>query len=248
MATAIWNYDQTFDAVRVSATQWNELYEYALANDPKLAGQMSGALQGKILGNAGTSVVVSGAMAKTLQKAAQLKSGIGKPPPTATSPSGTKHPLLDDAIPRNGDRPVVNQGALSTCGHNSCGMVLDTMGKPVNIVGLINKTPPTPGGITSMQVAGILKSEGVEASAWAGRKVSDISRYTSNGTPIVVRIIDKNGGSGFSHFVVVDGVTSRNGIPVVAIRDPWGKQYFSPVTTFERNFTGEVIVPKGWQK
>lgn len=127
-------------------------------------------------------------------------------------------------------------------------MLLDTMGKPVNIVDLINKTPPTQGRITSMQVAGILKSESVEASTWAGRKVSNISHYTSNGTPIVVRIIDKNGGSGFSHFVVADGVTSRNGIPVVAIRDPWGKQYFSLVTTFEKNFTGEVIVPKGWQK
>lgn len=61
-------------------------------------------------------------------------------------------------------------------------------------------------------------------------------------------IVDKAGGSSFSHFVVVDGVTTRNGIAVVAIRDPWGKQYFSPAGTFEKNFTGEVIVPKGWQK
>ncbi|WP_272574464.1 VENN motif pre-toxin domain-containing protein, partial [Providencia sp. PROV259] len=76
LATAIWNYDQTIDAIKVSATQWNELYEYALANDPKLAGQMSGALQGKILGNAGTSVVVSGAAAKTIQKIAQMESGV----------------------------------------------------------------------------------------------------------------------------------------------------------------------------
>ncbi|MEX9874708.1 hypothetical protein AB7W40_13930 [Providencia rettgeri] len=76
LATAIWNYDQTIDAIKVSAIQWNELYEYALANDPKLAGQMSGALQGKILGNAGTSIVVSGAAAKTIQKIAQMESGV----------------------------------------------------------------------------------------------------------------------------------------------------------------------------
>lgn len=71
-----------------------------------------------------------------------------------------------------------------------------------------------------------------------------MARYTSNGTPVVVRVADKIGGSDFSHFVVVDGVTTRNGIPVVAIRDPHGMQYFSPVTTFERSFTGEVVVPR----
>lgn len=76
LGSAIWNYDQTIDAIKVSATQWNELYEYALANDPKLAGQMVGSLQGKMLGNIGTSVVVSGAAAKTIQKVAQMESGI----------------------------------------------------------------------------------------------------------------------------------------------------------------------------
>lgn len=76
----------------------------------------------------------------------------------------------------------------------------------------------------------------------------DLFHYTSNGTPVIARIADKTGGSSFSHFVVVDGVTTRNGISVVAIRDPWGKQYFSPVSTFEKNFTRDVVVPKGWQK
>lgn len=34
LSTAISNYDQTIDAIKVSAIQWNELYEYTLANDP----------------------------------------------------------------------------------------------------------------------------------------------------------------------------------------------------------------------
>ncbi|WP_374448460.1 hemagglutinin repeat-containing protein [Providencia sp.] len=98
LATAIWNYDQTIDAIKVSATQWNELYEYALANDPKLAGQMSGALQGKILGNAGTSIVVSGAAAKTIQKIAQMESGVKFLPDA----HGKTHPTIvkgDAAVP-----------------------------------------------------------------------------------------------------------------------------------------------------
>ena len=120
--------------------------------------------------------------------------------------ASSRHPLLDDALPRNGDRGIVDQGISPTCGHNSCGMVLDTMGKPVDIASLISNTPPSAGGITSLQVSKILKSEGVDAVAWNNRGVSDLSRYTANGTP-VVRIIDKTGGSSFSHFVVVDGVT-----------------------------------------
>lgn len=88
-----------------------------------------------------------------------------------------------------------------------------------------------------------MKSQGVDATAFSGRNVNDLARYTQNGTPVVVRIADP-GVSDFSHFVVVDGVTMRNGVQVVAIRDPQGAQYFSPVTTFNKSFTGEVIVPK----
>jgi len=158
--------------------------------------------------------------------------------------TGARNPLLDDAIPRNGDRLVVNQGPVPTCGHNSCGMVLNTLGKDVDVEALIQKLPPSEKGIFAQDVAVLMKSEGVPASAFGNRNVADLARYTSNGTPVVVRLFDKSGGSDFSHFVVVDGVTTKNGIPVVAIRDPHGTQYFSPVTTFERNFSGEVVVPR----
>ena len=94
------------------------------------------------------------------------------------------------------------------------------------------------------QVDDLMKAEGVSASAFSNRNVADLARYTSAGAPVVVRIVDKTRGSDFSHFVVVDGVTTRNGVSVVAIRDPHGTQYFSPVTTFERNFSGEVVVPR----
>jgi filamentous hemagglutinin len=43
---------------------------------------------------------------------------------------------------------------------------------------------------------------------------------------------------------VVDGVTKKNGVEVVAIRDPNGMQYFSPSATFKYAFTGEVVVPR----
>ncbi|WP_372238203.1 cysteine peptidase family C39 domain-containing protein [Pseudomonas sp. R11-23-07] len=131
-----------------------------------------------------------------------------------------------------------------TCGHNSCGMVLDTLGKEVDIGSLIQRIAPSEGGIYARDVASLMTSEGVPASAFGSRNVADLARYTGDGTPVVVRIVDNTKGTDFSHFVVVDGVTTRNGISVVAIRDPHGTQYFSPVSTFQRNFSGEVVVPR----
>lgn len=87
-----------------------------------------------------------------------------------------------------------------------------------------------------------VESRSVTANAYRRRNVDDLARYTADGTPVVVRMEDKT--TGFSHFVVVDGVTTKNGIEVVAVRDPNGAQYFSPRATFKQYFTGEVVVPR----
>ncbi|WP_276312244.1 hemagglutinin repeat-containing protein [Variovorax guangxiensis] len=163
--------------------------------------------------------------------------------------TAAKNPLLVDSIPRNGNRLVLDQGMAPTCGHNSCGMVLDTLGNSVDVAKLIEKVPPGDLGIFPKQVEALMKAEGVDAVALGRRNVDDLARYTADGVPVVVRIVDKTGGTDFSHFVVVDGVTTRNGVRVVAIRDPQGKQYFSqqyfsPAGTFQTNFTGDVILPK----
>lgn len=75
----------------------------------------------------------------------------------------------------------------------------------------------------------------------AGNRGVKIRVWKINLSPL---IFDHTNGTRFSHFVVVDGVTTRNGVAVVAIRDPHGVQYFSPVRTFEKNFSGEVVVPR----
>ncbi|ELY2591449.1 hemagglutinin repeat-containing protein [Cronobacter sakazakii] len=76
MASAIWNYDKTYDAIKISVTQWNDLLDYALLNDPELAGEMVGSTQGKIIGNMGATFVLSGAAAKLVQKAARMESNV----------------------------------------------------------------------------------------------------------------------------------------------------------------------------
>ncbi|NWD72287.1 hypothetical protein HX870_32255 [Pseudomonas gingeri] len=158
--------------------------------------------------------------------------------------TGARNPLLEDAILRSGDRLVVNQGPVPTCGHNSCGMGLDIVCKEVDIEIFIQKLPPSEKEIFARDVAGLMNSEGVPASAFGSRNVADFARYTGDGTPVVVRIVDNTKGTEFSNFVVGDGVATRNGISVVAIRDPHGAQYFSLVSTFQRNFSGEVVVPR----
>lgn len=48
--------------------------------------------------------------------------------------------------------------------------------------------------------------------------------------------------------MIVDGITRKNGIQVVAIRDPAGsgKQFFSPVSEFQEFFcSGNVVRPIG---
>ena len=73
------------------------------------------------------------------------------------------------------------------------------------------------------------------------RYPGELVKGAQNGTPVVatIRFPDDT-----FHAVVIDGITTRNGVRVVAIRDPHGVQYFSPVDTFRRTFTGIVTVPR----
>lgn len=153
-----------------------------------------------------------------------------------------KHPLTADSIPRNSDRLVISQGKTPTCGPTSCVMALDTHGKTVDVGVLIDRMGPEPRGITMQEVEDLLRSEGVSASLFRGRNVKDLARYTQDGLPVIVRIRNKE--NGFSHAVVVDAVTTRHRMQVVAIRDPHGKQYYSPASTFSKYFSGEVVITR----
>jgi len=104
------------------------------------------------------------------------------------------NPLLADALPRNGDRAVYGQGeGTVTCGHNSCGMVLDTMGKPVDVGDLVAKIPPGELGIRRDQVASLFRANGVDAVHVENKNIDDLARLTANGTPVVVRVREGEG-------------------------------------------------------
>jgi filamentous hemagglutinin len=77
------------------------------------------------------------------------------------------------------------------------------------------------------------------ARALTDQTIESLTRATAKGDPAIA-LVDLDRGR---HFVVVDGVTSRQGQKVVAIRDPAnGRQYFTPVEEFSERFSGEAVL------
>jgi hypothetical protein len=175
--------------------------------------------------------------------------GVPDAPEVAGIPNlRTGDALAVGAIPRNTNRAVIGQGeGTVTCTQTSCGMVLDTLGRPVDPIEIIRQRAPGANGLPATEIPILFRNNGIDAISYSRRSVDDLARYTANGTPVIATV---RNADGTFHAVVVDGVTTRsiNGVPtrVVAIRDParGGSSYFSPATVFQSNFSGFVTVPR----
>jgi RHS repeat-associated protein len=156
------------------------------------------------------------------------------------------------SLPRSGNRLVLNQLDVPDYGYFACeptstAMVLDTLGLPYNIDTLIvqTKLPQYKTGTYPKDVAFTLRRNGVAAArAVSGLSVEDLANATSKGQPAITWVdLKQLDGRPRPHFVIVDGITTRQGQRVVAIRDPaGGKQYFTPVEEFAQRFTGNAIL------
>lgn len=164
---------------------------------------------------------------------------VSTPYPRPSAQQIASHPLLKDSMPRQGDRLLLNQGPYPTCGHTSCAMVLDTTGNSADLPSMLARYNRATSG---PEVVAMLKSNGQSNATFAvGKSVSDLGALATNGKPAIAMI---RFGPTSNHWVVVDGITTRMGIQVVAIRDPWGYQYFSPLSTFKNSFNGQVVYLK----
>lgn len=148
-------------------------------------------------------------------------------------------------IVRTNDRGgvLVQPNGSVTCGQHACGMVLNTQGRPVAVDDIISSRPPDfVNGSSQTQLQRALRDNGVGSTAFSGRTVEDLGRYTSGGRPAIATV---QTGPNSYHAVVVDGVTRRGGQQVVAIRDPAGGTnggvYYETVSSFQTRFTGDVI-------
>ncbi|WP_109400736.1 cysteine peptidase family C39 domain-containing protein [Proteus sp. TJ1640] len=147
---------------------------------------------------------------------------------------------LSTSIVRNGERLVLNQRNLPTCGPNSCAMVMDTSGLKHDLGKLITDAKVTSQGARMNNLASAMRNQGLTDARFISRvSVEDLAAATSKGNPAIVAMKLDRGG----HAVVVDGITVRNGKTVVAIRDPaLGRQYFTPIDEFKSKFIGQAII------
>jgi filamentous hemagglutinin len=120
-------------------------------------------------------------------------------------------------------------------------MVLNDNGLWVNITQAAQDANLVPGvGTNVVGLTKTLQNNGLSSANWAlSQSVDDLAAATANGNSAIARVA-LDGGEG--HFVVVDGVTVRQGQSVVAVRDPGtGTQYFVPTEEFASKFTGQVV-------
>jgi hypothetical protein len=170
------------------------------------------------------------------------------------------------SLPRNGKRNVRNQLTENTdvphmaCGPTSCGMVLDTAGKPADVTKLAKEANLGKHGTYVADLETVLLNNGVNSARYMiGNEVSigTLEKATRQGHPAIVRLeLQGSNGGKYGHFVVVDGITIKEGQKAVAVRDPaGGKQYFVPVDQFEQRlggrnrhavFTNPKMQGKGW--
>jgi len=217
----------------------------ALVNADGLVAAASTAVGGVAAGTMQALQTQKGVLVRMMQWfSRQLSVSTGKGS-DSTQPSAAQvaaRSPFDEAgqLPRDGRRTVFDQGKAPTCGPVSCGMVLDTLGRPVDLAQLIRDARVGRKGVTMDRLESLLQSRGVNAVLDYDLSISSLARATASGKPAVVAVIQGGGG----HAIVVDGITTRQGAQVVAIRDPWGTQYFERVSQFEQRFLGIGIVVK----
>ena len=232
----------------------------AAAGDEFAQGQILGGgflllLSSATLRTALTSKGVSLDRALTLDRQLEAQRELGVGPNAPNGGAGgrfTPSQPLDASgqpIVRTNDRGgvLVQPNGSVTCGQHSCGMVLNTQGRPVAVDDIISEFPPnSPDGTSISRVSSALRSNGVNPVTLAHGRVTvdNLADFTSNGRPAIAHI--RTGENRF-HYVVVDGVTNRGGQRVVAIRDPAGSRtpnngvYYETLESFSNRFTGNAI-------
>ena len=138
---------------------------------------------------------------------------------------------------------LVQPNGSVTCGQHACGMALNTQGNPIAVDTLIRTHGPDfTAGSSPAQLQQALRDNGIESTIVPDASVADLAGYTSGGKPAIATV---QTGPNTWHAVVVDGVTTRGGQRVIAIRDPAGSTnggvYYETLSSFENRFTGGVI-------
>jgi RHS repeat-associated protein len=144
-------------------------------------------------------------------------------------------------ITRNTSLPIFAQPDNKTCAPTSVSMALETIEPSrlsTQLGSMVGKVKAR--AVTLNDVESMLRANGVNASRVNSMSVTQLEMATSGKNPAIVGVwIEPTQG----HAVVVDGITIRNGIKVVAIRDPWeGRSYFLKLHDFVSIWIGNSAV------
>lgn len=137
---------------------------------------------------------------------------------------------------RNGRRPVEAQLRNNICGPTSVDMILDPSRQFTRRINLWLSDR----GVRIDRLSMLLNQNGVRASWRTNLTLDQLEAATRLGNPAIASIRNSDGTW---HAVVVDGITTRLGQRVVAIRDPnGGQQYFLLITEFMRLWNRQAVV------
>ncbi len=174
----------------------------------------------------------------TLQDIEQIQVPAAGSAPEAAAATPSRGFDPEGRLPRRTERVVLNQGNAPTCGPVSCGMVIDTMGNRYELAQLVLEAGPM--GTPLDRMLSIIRRHNINADMRLNLTVDLLAEATRNGNPAIAVIRTNTPGQAL-HAIVIDGITTRLGQRVVAIRNPWGLQYFELVEVFERSFIGQGI-------
>jgi len=155
---------------------------------------------------------------------------------------------------RFGKLPLVRQAPGSAVCVPACGvMVLERYGYQATIdeLAFLANTNVGKRGTYMNDMSKVLNKSGLLTARpvnYAGYESisNQLRTATDQGHPVIaeIRVPKIKPEDTGLHAIVVDGVTTRMGKPVVAVRDPAGGKYFMPAETFDNVATGQVIVTK----
>ncbi|GIW82884.1 MAG: hypothetical protein KatS3mg105_4691 [Gemmatales bacterium] len=117
-------------------------------------------------------------------------------------------------------------------------MILDDLFPNRSLTDIVGYPGVTAKGIAIDGLVPILTRNGLRAQFRSSLTIDALRTATSKGNPAIVAIRTPGGG----HAVIVDGITTRLGKEVVAIRDPRGIQYFQTLDEFKKVFLRQGIV------
>lgn len=151
-------------------------------------------------------------------------------------------------LERNTKRSVFSQtevpefGSIA-CGPTACAMILSDRGIMANIPDIMRGATFTENGTRVTDLARIMREHGILHSRDALQStIADVDHATRKGHAAIVHVRNPAKPDERGHFVVVDGVTKRQGRRVVAIREPAdGSQFFVDEEFFAWRMSGNTV-------